>query len=172
MAIRDVQDFPNEGVVFKDLGPVWANPHLREEAVNAVALWAQSSGDKPTAIAGIESRGFFLGMSLADKLKLPFIALRKEGKLPGPTMSQPYALEYGSAVMECQIGAFNSEDKVLIHDDVLATGGTAEAATVLVERGGAQLWGFSFLMRLSFLNGMERLKAIHPDMRIQTLVAA
>ncbi len=171
-AIQDVPDFPKEGVVFKDLSPVWANPHLRGDAVHAVTQWIQSTGSMPTAIAGIESRGFLLGMSMADQLKLPFIALRKEGKLPGPTLRQSYALEYGSAVLECQTGAFRSEDRVLIHDDVLATGGTAEAAAALVECGGAKVWGFSFLMHLTFLNGMERLRELSPGTRFQALVTA
>ena len=148
-AIQDVPDFPQAGVVFKDLSPVWANPSLRAKAVNAVAEWIQSTGSMPTAIAGIESRGFLLGMSLADRLNVPFVALRKAGKLPGPTVSESYELEYGTAVLECQVGAFESSDEVLIHDDVLATGGTATAAAALVNRSGSQLWGFSFLMSLN-----------------------
>lgn len=167
-AIQDVPDFPQPGVVFKDLSPVWANPSLRAKAVNVVAEWIQSTGSTPTAIAGIEIRGFLLGMSLADRLNVPFVAFRKSGKLPGPTVSGSYELEYGSAVLECQVGAFDSSDEVLIHDDVLATGGTAAAA--LVNRSGAQLWGFSFLMSLNVLNGSERLQAKCPAARLQSLL--
>lgn len=170
-AIEDIPDFPSKGIVFKDLNPVWANPGLRSEAVKAVSEWILALDKLPTAIAGIESRGFLLGMSLADRLNLPFIPFRKEGKLPGPTLGQAYALEYGEAVLECQAGAFCPEDRVLIHDDVLATGGTATAAASLVERSGAALWGFSFLMNLNFLNGMERLKVKRPDARIHSLVS-
>ena len=170
-AIEDVPDFPTEGIVFKDLSPVWADPVLRAEAVKAVSEWILASGTMPTAIAGIESRGFLLGMSLADRLGLPFIAFRKEGKLPGPTVGQSYALEYGEAMLECQVGAFRPEDEVLIHDDVLATGGTADAAASLVERSGAALWGFSFLLSLNSLNGRERLQAKRPEARLHSLLS-
>ena len=170
-AIEDVPDFPIEGIVFKDLSPVWANPVLRAETVKAVSDWILASDTIPTAIAGIESRGFLLGMSLADRLGLPFIAFRKEGKLPGPTLGQSYALEYGEAVLECQVGAFRPEDRVLIHDDVLATGGTAHAAASLVEHSGAVLWGFSFLMSLNSLNGRERLLVRRPEARLHSLLS-
>lgn len=170
MAIEDIPDFPTKGIVFKDLSPVWANPGLRAEAVKAVSAGIVASGNMPTAIAGIESRGFLLGMSLADRLGLPFIAFRKEGKLPGPTVGQSYTLEYGEAVLECQKGAFGPEDRILVHDDVLATGGTADAAASLVERSGAVLWGFSFLMSLNVLNGKERLQTKHPEARFHSLV--
>ena len=169
MAIQDVPDFPQAGVVFKDLSPVWANPSLWTKAVNAVVEWIQSTGSTPTAIDGIESRGFLLAMSLADQMNVPFVALRKAGKLPGPTVSESYELEYGTAVLECQLGAFNSSDEVLIHDDVLATGGTAAAA--LVNRSGARLWGFSFLMSLNVLNGSERLQAKCPAVRFHSLLS-
>ena len=110
-------------------------------------------------------------MSLADRLNVPFVALRKAGKLPGPTVSESYELEYGTAVLECQLGAFESLDEVLIHDDVLATGGTATAAAALVNRSGAQLWGFSFLMSLNVLNGSERLQANCPAARFHSLLS-
>lgn len=170
-AIEDVPDFPTKGIVFKDLSSVWANPGLRSEAVKAVSEWILESENTPTHIAGIESRGFLMGMSLADRLGLPFIAFRKEGKLPGPTIGQSYALEYGEAVLECQEGAFSPEDQILIHDDVLATGGTADAAASLVERSGAVLWGFSFLMSLKSLNGKERLRSKRPAARFHSLLS-
>ena len=170
-AIEDVPDFPSKGIVFKDLSPVWAKPDLRMEAVKAVSEWILAADCMPTAIAGIESRGFLLGMSIADRLGLPFIALRKKGKLPGPTMGQSYALEYGKAELECQKGAFGPEDRILVHDDVLATGGTAHAAASLVERSGAALWGFSFLMSLNSLNGRERLAANCTEARLHSLLS-
>ena len=97
-------------------------------------------------------------MALACALEVPFIALRKAGKLPGPVRRIEYDLEYGSAALECQHDAFNSNDRILIHDDVLATGGTANAAGSLVERSGAEVWGFSFVLELTFLNGAKQLK--------------
>ena len=115
--------------------------------------------EMPTAIAGIESRGFLFGMALAFELDLPFIALRKPGKLPGPVNQIEYELEYGRAALECQCGAFSNEDRVLVHDDVLATGGTAQAAGCLIEQSGAQVWGFSFVLELTFLNGTKGLQA-------------
>jgi adenine phosphoribosyltransferase len=112
-----------------------------------------------------------LGISLADRMNVPFVAFRKAGKLPGPTVSESYELEYGTAVLERQVGAFDSSDEVLIHDDVLATGGTAAAAAALVNRSGAQLWGFSFLMSLNVLNGSERLQAKCPAARFHSLLS-
>ena len=155
---RDVLDFPTPGVVFKDLAPVWADVHLRNKALSVMTNWVRQQGSLPTAIAGIESRGFLFGMALACALDVPFIALRKAGKLPGPVHRIEYDLEYGSAALECQRDAFNSNDRILIHDDVLATGGTAHAAGSLVERSGAEVWGFSFVLELTFLNGAKQLK--------------
>ena len=136
-AIEDVPDFPQAGVVFKELGPVWVNPNLRAKAVSAVAEWIQSTGSKLKAIADIESRVLLLDMSLADRLNVPFVTLRKAGELPSPTVRESYELEYGTAVLECQVGAFDSSDELLIHDDVLATNGTASAAALL-DHSGAQ----------------------------------
>ena len=155
MAIEDIPDFPTKGIVFKDLSPVWANPGLRAEAVKAVSAWIVASGNMPTAIAGIESRGFLLGMSLADRLGLPFIAFRKEGKLPGPTVGQSYTLEYGEAVLECQKGAFGPEDRILVHDDVLATGGTLKATNELAIRAGYEVVGNLVLVDLKYVPRVE-----------------
>lgn len=155
----DVPDFPKAGVVFKDLGPVWANATLRRESLAEIAKWVREQPSMPTAIAGIESRGFLFGMALAFELDLPFIALRKPGKLPGPVNRIEYELEYGRAALECQCGAFSAKDSVLVHDDVLATGGTAQAAGHLIEQSGAAVWGFSFVLELRFLNGGKGLQA-------------
>ena len=139
-AIEDVPDFPQAGVVIKDLGPVWVDPNLRAKAVSAVAEWIQSTGSTLKAIAGIESRGMLLDMSLDDRLNVPLVTLRKAGELPSPTVSESHELEYDTAVLECQVGAFDSSDEVLIHDDVLATNGTA-SSSASVDRSGAQPLG-------------------------------
>lgn len=156
---RDVLDFPTPGVVFKDLAPVWADVQLRKQCIASIVDWVRKQETWPTAIAGIESRGFLFGMALAHELELPFVALRKEGKLPGETYREEYALEYGTSALECQQTAFNPLDQVLIHDDVLATGGTAVAAGSLVGRSGAGVWGFSFVLELTFLNGARQVQS-------------
>lgn len=126
-------------------------------ALDEMEGWVRNQSDLPTAIVGIESRGFLLGVALAERLELPFITFRKMGKLPGAVRSVSYALEYGEATLECQTHALNPSDRVLIHDDVLATGGTAHAAGRLVEEGGAEVWGYAFLLELTFLNGANQL---------------
>lgn len=157
--LRDVPDFPRRGVVFKDLSPVWADASIRSMALDEMEAWVRSHPQFPTAIVGIESRGFLLGVALADRLELPFIAFRKKGKLPGAVRSVNYALEYGEATLECQAHALNQGDRVLIHDDVLATGGTASAAGKLVKESGAEVWGYTFVLELTFLNGANQLNS-------------
>jgi adenine phosphoribosyltransferase len=124
--------------------------------------------EKPDAICAIESRGFFFGMLLANKLNVPFIMVRKKGKLPGEIISESYDLEYGSATIEIQKKAIKKGQKIWIHDDVLATGGTAAAAARLIQKQDAQVLGFTFLMELSFLNGRDYLKSL--DVPIESLV--
>jgi adenine phosphoribosyltransferase len=155
--LLDVPDFPQEGVVFKDLSPLWANPRARSMALDEMEAWVRKQSHFPTAIVGIESRGFLLGVALAERLALPFIAFRKKGKLPGDVCSVNYALEYGEATLECQANAINLGDRVLIHDDVLATGGTARAARRLVEKGQGEVWGYTFVLDLAVLNGANQL---------------
>jgi adenine phosphoribosyltransferase len=166
--MRDVPDFPEVGVVFKDLSPLWADPRVRSKALDEMEAWVRDQPDFPTAIVGVESRGFLLGLALAERLALPFIAFRKAGKLPGEVRSVNYALEYGEATLECQAHALNPGDRVLIHDDVLATGGTARAAAKLVEEGGAEVWGYTFVLELTFLKGAEQLKD-REGLRLQSL---
>lgn len=151
--IKDVPNFPVEGIIFKDILPLFRSPQLIEELT--LELSKELSGYNPTAIVALESRGFLLGMPLALKLGIPFVCIRKKGKLPGEVTGVSYALEYGNAEIEIQKNALQPSDRVILHDDVLATGGTANAAAQLIQGTGAQLVAFSFLMELNFLNGRE-----------------
>mgnify|MGYP003574939218 FL=1 len=154
--IRDVPDFPKPGIVFKDITPILKNAALCNEIAEALA--GQLKEIKVDVVAGIESRGFLFGLALAQKLNVPFVPIRKAGKLPYKTIQQSYDLEYGSATLEVHEDAFDVGQKVLIHDDLLATGGTVVAASALVQKLGAEIAGYSFLINLDFLNGKERLK--------------
>jgi len=153
--IRTVEDFPKPGIMFKDITPLLQNPEAYQTVVNAFIEIAQASG--ATVIAGIESRGFFFACPLALSLGLPFVPIPKAGKLPWETVSAEYDLEYGSAVIEMHTDAVSPGDRVLVVDDVLATGGTAEAAGRLVSSLGATVAGYAFLKNLTFLGGAERL---------------
>ncbi len=153
-AIRDVPDFPKPGILFKDITPIFENQTLCNEIVNG---FIDHISVKPDAIIGIESRGFLFGLLLANKLNVPFILVRKAGKLPYKTISYEYALEYGTAKIEMHTDSLKKGWNVLIHDDLLATGGTAEAAANLVEQQGAIVCGFSFVVGLEFLNGKQKL---------------
>jgi adenine phosphoribosyltransferase len=153
--IRDVPDFPKEGIIFKDITPIMLDAQLSNEIVDYMAGFYKDKG--LTKIAGIESRGFLFGYPLAMKLGLPFILIRKAGKLPYHKISHSYDLEYGSATIEMHVDAINDSDKVLIHDDLLATGGSAQAAAELINKCGGEIAGFSFLVALNFLNGNEKL---------------
>lgn len=154
--MRDIPDFPKPGILFKDITPVLKDPLLCREITGALA--AQVSGLHIDAVAGIESRGFLFGMSLAQALNIPFVPVRKAGKLPFKTIRQPYKLEYGEAILEIHEDAFEKGQRVLIHDDLLATGGTVVAASQLIEHAGAIVAAFSFLISLDFLEGKDRLK--------------
>lgn len=154
--IRDVHDFPKPGIIFKDITPILKNPALCDEITKALAQ--QLASLKIDVVAGIESRGFLFGLALAQQLGVPFVPIRKAGKLPYKTIQQSYNLEYGSATLEVHEDAFEPGQKVLIHDDLLATGGTVVAASALVQKLNAQVAGYSFLINLDFLNGKERLK--------------
>lgn len=155
-AIRDVPDFPKAGIVFKDITPIMMDPALSEEIIEHLVNVYKNQG--LTKIAGIESRGFLFGYPLAIRLGLPFVLIRKAGKLPYHKISHSYDLEYGSATIELHTDAISSGDKVLIHDDLLATGGSAGAAAELIQKCGGQVAGFSFLVGLDFLDGAEKLK--------------
>lgn len=155
--LRDVLDFPKPGIVFKDITPVLKDPVLCQEIIQALAQ--PLKGIKIDAVAGIESRGFLFGLALAQLLQVPFVPIRKAGKLPYKTMQQSYALEYGTATLELHQDAFLPGQNVLIHDDLLATGGTVVAASKLVTQLKANVVAYSFLISLDFLNGKENLKA-------------
>ncbi|WP_341901908.1 adenine phosphoribosyltransferase [Fluviicola taffensis] len=154
--IRDVIDFPKPGIVFKDITPIMLDPQLSKEIVNhLVSIYKDQKLDK---IAGIESRGFLFGYPLAMELGLPFVLIRKSGKLPYHKIDHSYDLEYGSATIEMHVDAVQEGERVLIHDDLLATGGSASAAAELIQKCGGEVAGFNFLVGLNFLNGKEKLK--------------
>lgn len=155
--VRDVPNFPKEGILFKDITPVLANARLCTGIVDELFLEIMRSGKTVHAIAGIESRGFFFGFLLANKLGVPFIPIRKAGKLPFTTVSIEYALEYGTAKIEMNSDAITEGMNVIIHDDLLATGGTAAAAAELITRQGGNIAGFNFVINLAFLKGSENL---------------
>lgn len=154
--IRDVPDFPKEGILFKDITPILKEPHLCDQIIDYMIDLI--GGDKPDVVVGIESRGFLFGMRLAQRLEVPFVPVRKVGKLPADTHKVSYDLEYGSATLEIHKDALKPGSKVLIHDDLLATGGSAAAASQLVEMCGASILSYLFLISLDSLNGRARLE--------------
>ncbi|CAN5340489.1 adenine phosphoribosyltransferase [soil metagenome] len=154
--IRDVPDFPQPGVVFKDISPLLADPGALAAAVQQMAEPHRGTGI--TKVVGIEARGFIFAAPVAIELGAGFVPLRKAGKLPAETVAVSYALEYGEAVLEVHADAFQPGDRVLIIDDVLATGGTAQAAMTLVEQAGGQVAGLSFVIELGFLDGAAALR--------------
>lgn len=154
--IRDVPDFPKPGILFKDISTIMLDPVLSKEVLTHLK---DTYSEKPIdAVAGIESRGFLFGYPLAMELGVPFILIRKQGKLPYKKISHSYELEYGSAVIEMHEDAVKEGQKVLIHDDLLATGGSADAAAELIKKCGGTIYGFNFLVELDFLKGNEKLK--------------
>lgn len=154
-SIREVQDFPKPGINFKDITPIMLNPSLTQRVVQELTdPWRESH---VTKVIGIESRGFLFGPQIAAELDAGFVLVRKAGKLPPETTSISYKLEYGEATIELVKGAIQYGDRVLIHDDLLATGGTAGAAAKLVQQLGAEVSGFSFLIELDFLKGRSTL---------------
>lgn len=155
-AIRDVPDFPKKGIIFKDITTLLKNSEALSFA--AEELYNLAKNKKITKVAGIESRGFIFGGLLAQKLNAGFVPIRKPGKLPSGTISESYELEYGIDSVEIHKDAIVPGDIVLLHDDLLATGGTMEAAIKLVEKLGGKVAQISFLIELNFLNGRDRLK--------------
>jgi adenine phosphoribosyltransferase len=153
--IEDVEDFPIPGVTFKDMGPLWRDPVLSKRAIGAMILMVEEAQGRPDCVVGIESRGFIFGPAMALHWDVPFVPFRKPGKLPGALNRVSYDLEYGSAELECQANAFKPGMRVLIHDDVFATGGTARAAIQLVEACKAVTMACAFIIELNGLNGRE-----------------
>ena len=154
--IRDIPNFPKDGILFKDIAPLLQDP----EGVSLCLkeLLGLLNGTQIDKVVGIESRGFFFATLLAQELNAGFIPVRKPGKLPFKTLSQTYALEYGEDAVEIHIDAIKKGERILIHDDVLATGGTAEAVCKLVERLGGTIVQCNFIMELNFLKGRNKLK--------------
>jgi adenine phosphoribosyltransferase len=166
-AVRTVPDFPEPGIQFKDITPILADQRLINTAVRALAEPYMDDGI--TKVIGIEARGFILGSLLARHLGAGFIPIRKRGKLPFQTVEESYDLEYGKDTIEMHMDALKSEDRVLIHDDVIATGGTASAAYRLAQRFDAEVAGYAFLVELSFLQGRSKLDPrlpVHVVMRM------
>jgi len=153
--VRDVADFPRKGVIFKDITPVLLDPKVS----NLVLDFLEDKYKKMPldAIAGVESRGFLFGFALANRLNLPFILIRKKGKLPAQVISHDYELEYGSSTIEMHVDSVQANQRILLHDDLLATGGSAYAATQLIEQCGGEIASINFLVELKFLKGREKL---------------
>jgi len=153
--IRDVHNFPKEGIQFKDITSLLESPE--GVALCLESLLSQLKTIKVDKVVAIEARGFFFGMLIAHSLKVPFIPVRKPGKLPRKVVAQSYDLEYGSDVLEMHQEAIQKGDKVLIHDDILATGGTAQAVCKMVESAGGQIVQCNFIMKINFLEGAKKI---------------
>ncbi len=154
--IRSIKDFPKKGIMFRDITTLLKEPKAFNKALDELMLFTDQV--KIDKVVGIESRGFIFGSLLAQKLNVGFIPARKPGKLPAETESATYQLEYGEDKIEMHKDAINPGDKVLLHDDLLATGGTAEAVTKLIEKLGGEVVQISFLIELSLLNGRDKLE--------------
>jgi len=154
--IRDIPDFPKEGIIFKDITPLLLDKEAFEQTINQ--FYEKYKDADIDAVLGIESRGFIFGAALAFKLGCGFIPARKEGKLPHITIKEEYSLEYGTAAVEIHKDSIKQDQKILIIDDVVATGGTALACSKLVEVLGGKIVGIALLMELTFLDGMQKLK--------------
>ncbi|WP_262248254.1 adenine phosphoribosyltransferase [Parapedobacter soli] len=159
-AVRDVLDFPKPGIVFKDITPILKDPQLCEAVVECMA--EPLDANTIDMVAGIESRGFLFGPMLAQRLGKPFVPIRKAGKLPYTTVREEYALEYGCATIEIHSDAFAPGSRVLVHDDLLATGGTVAATSRLIRRLGGSVAGYTFIISLDFLNGRACLADFSP----------
>ena len=153
--IRSIKDFPKQGIMFRDITTLLKEPTALNETINQ--LYSFTKGLKIDKVVGIESRGFIFGSLLAQKLNAGFVPIRKPGKLPAETESESYELEYGTDKIEIHKDAISAGENVLLHDDLLATGGTAEASCKLIEKLGGKIVQVSFIIELTFLNGKEKL---------------
>lgn len=158
--IENIPDFPIPGILFRDITPIFLNSKLYEEVIEDLARFSRGKVD---AVCGIESRGFLFGIAIAVALDVPFVLIRKKGKLPPPFISEKYELEYGTSEVEMREGHLKPGQRVLIHDDLLATGGTTEAAAKLVEKQGAKATQFSFLIGLDDLKGEQKLEQFNAE---------
>ncbi len=163
-AVRDIPDFPKPGIIFKDITTILKDPSLCEDITDAFI--EKLEGVRIDAVAGIESRGFLFGLTLATKLGVPFVPVRKAGKLPYTCKQKKYELEYGTATIEMHTDAFTPGAHILLHDDLLATGGTVCAASELIKELGGVVCGFSFVVGLGFLNGRARIAPISDNIII------
>jgi len=154
--VRDVPDWPEQGIIFRDITPLLRDPEALDQTIHELAEWGKER--RPDVVLGAEARGFILGAAIARELGCGFVPARRPGKLPPETIGATYALEYGENTLELHPETIRSGDRVLIHDDVLATGGTVEAIAGLVERLGAEVVGVAFIIELTFLGGRERLQ--------------
>ncbi len=159
--VRDVPDFPKEGILFKDITPILHDVELCREITQEFA--ERLRGLNPDIIVGVESRGFLFGMLIANALNIPFVPIRKKGKLPADCFSVEYDLEYGSACIEIHKDAIKKGQRVVIHDDLLATGGTVIASSDLIKMSGGELIAYSFIIGLDFLGANEKLKSFSPN---------
>ncbi len=166
--IRDVADYPKPGVMFKDITPLLADPVAFSALTEALAALCAKHG--ATKVVGLEARGFILAAPAAVRAGVGFVPVRKAGKLPGATLAQAYELEYGTAEIEVHAEDLGADDRVLVIDDVLATGGTAEASLELIRRAGAQVVGVAVLLELGFLDGRARLEPALKGAPLETLV--
>ncbi|BAE64373.1 adenine phosphoribosyl transferase [Aspergillus flavus] len=160
-ALRQFPDFPSPGILFEDILPIFANPTLHEALLRSLELHIlQNHGDqKPDVIVGLEARGFLIGPSLALRLGASFVPVRKQGKLPGPCATQAYEKEYGQDFFQMQADSIKPGQKVIVVDDIIATGGSAWAAGELIKKMGGELMSFLFILELEFLKGREKLPA-------------
>lgn len=157
--VRDIPNFPKEGIIFKDITTIFQDPQMCKDIVNAFVERLESL--QIDAVVGVESRGFLLGPAIAMQLGVPFIPIRKAGKLPGACLKQSYDLEYGSATIEMHKDVIAPGKQVLVHDDLLATGGTVLAAANLLKQIDVEVAGFAFIIELSFLEGATKLKELN-----------
>ena len=164
-AIRTIPNFPIDGIMFRDVTTLYSNSEVMKEVIKLTCNYWKYKG--LTIIAGIEARGFITGSIIANQLSLPFVPIRKKGKLPYNTLSQDYELEYGKATIEIHSDALSSNDNVLIVDDLIATGGTALASIELVKKLGANVHGCTFIIDLPELKGREKIEEI--GIEVQTL---
>jgi adenine phosphoribosyltransferase len=165
--IRTIVDFPHEGILFRDVTTLFADPRGFRMAIDQ--MLHPYAGMKIDKVVGLEARGFIMGGAIAHQLTVGFVPVRKKGKLPGPVISEEYTLEYGEAVVEIHDDAILPGEKILVVDDLLATGGTAEAGIKLIERLGGEIIGCSFIIDLPDLGGRKRLEAM--GMEVQALCA-
>ena len=162
--IRTIVDFPHEGIMFRDVTTLFADPRGFRMCIEQ--LLHPYAGEQIDKVVGLEARGFIIGGAIAHQLTVGFVPIRKKGKLPGATISEEYTLEYGEAVMEVHDDALKPGEKVLVVDDLLATGGTAEAGIKLIERLGAEIVGCAFVIDLPELGGRQKIEALGMDVHV------